>query len=680
MKKVLFHPLFLIGLVIKLILLVVVIAAPVTEWYVPFLQITTETPTVDIWALWLNQGGAPAAFPYGYVMWLVFIPLTLTCKLFGLPLIIGYGVTLLIADISLLLIFTKMHPSRERLLLATYWLSPIVVMASYIMGFNDLIPILFLTLSLYLIRKTKLFFSGLACIAAISAKFSMIIALPYFLIYLWNNRALRQLLPDYLKGLTLGMLVMILPFLLSSAGLNMLVSNPEMSKVYRLGIDFGVDRFIYLVPLVYLLMLYATWRIRRINFELFHAMLGLAFLLVVLMTPSSPGWFVWAVPLLITYQVASGRIAIGLTATLSAFYVLSNVLHATETLTILRELFIFNNELINVHIGSLVKTAMVAIGLVLAVRILRETVHNNDYFRLSRKPFVIGISGDSGAGKDTFVDAISGLFGNHSVTKLSGDDYHLWDRQKPMWQVMTHLNPMANDLEGFSDDLVNLTDGREIQSSHYDHSTGRMSRPLTVKSNNIIIASGLHALYLPILRDCYNLSIYLDIDEDLRRHFKIQRDVGQRGHSLEKVLSSLARRAPDSLRFIRPQVQHANLTLSLQPIHPRILDDVSGKHPLRFKLVVRSYQGLNELSLNRVLIGVCGLHVDMEVNSDTSLVELTIEGETSPDDIAFAAQMTCPRILEFLDVKPDWQGGVLGLMQLITLSHINQALIKRFIK
>ncbi len=322
---------------------------------------------------------------------------------------------------------------------------------------------------------------------------------------------------------------------------------------------------------------------------------------------------------------------------------------------------------------------MVATGIILVMRIWRETVSRNDYFRLSRKPFVIGIAGDSGAGKDTFSDAIKGLFGSHSVTTLSGDDYHLWDRQKPMWQVMTHLNPMANDLERFANDLVALTDGKSIQSKRYEHKTGRMSRPFSIKSNDIIVASGLHALYLPILRECYNLSVYLDIDENLRRHFKLQRDVHIRGHVVESVLSAFDIREPDSARFIRPQASHANLVLSLQPIHPRVLEDLDEKQPLRFKLVARSHHGINELSLTRVLVGVCGLHVDMLVNSDSSEIELRIEGDTSAQDIALAAQMICPRIFEFLDIHPKWQDGVMGLMQLITLSHINQALTKRFI-
>jgi hypothetical protein len=99
----------------------------------------------------------------------------------------------------------------------------------------------------------------------------------------------------------------------------------------------------------------------------------------------------------------------------------------------------------------------------------------------------------------------------------------------------------------------------------------------------------------------------------------------------------------------------------------------------RLKLVVKSRHGFNELSLKRVLIGVCGLHVDMFTNDDVSEVELSIEGEASAQDIQMAAQLICPLIFEFLDLKPQWQNGVLGLMQLITLSHINQALTRRFI-
>jgi uridine kinase len=680
MKKIILNPMFLLGLFIKVSLIFIFSPTPVVEWYLPFLEASTASFNIDPWEAWLNQGGSLEVFPYGYVMWLFFLPLTVLCKAVGLPLILGYGATLITADYALFLVLRRLIPNRDNLLLATYWLSPIIIVASYVFGFNDIIPVLFLTLSIYFIKQKRLTISGLTLVLAISAKLSMVIALPFFLIYLLHNRALQQIFYYFLTGVSIGVMLIILPFLLSDSGLNMLINNPEMVKVYYLAFNLGNTTQVYVVPLAYLLMLYAVWRVRRLNFDLFYATLGIAFLLVVLMTPASPGWFIWAIPLLVNYQATSDRMAVALTSVFSLLYVLSSILlNPNELFTDQGFEFIASLFQLNGDMASLIHTAMVGIGIALIIRIWRETVSQNDYFRLSRNPFVIGVAGDSGAGKDTYSDSIQGLFGKHSVATLSGDDYHLWDRHKPMWKVMTHLNPMANDLETFAKDLVNLTDGKTIYSKHYNHQTGRMSRPFQVKSNDIIIASGLHALYMPILRECYNLSVYLDIDEDLRRHFKIERDVKHRGHPLEKVLSSMQRREPDSERFIKPQAEKADLILSLQPINPRMLKDLDDNQSLGFKLVARSRHGLNEVSLTRVLVGICGLHVDMLSNSDASEVQLTIEGEVSANDISLAAKMVCPHIFDFLDIQPKWQSGVAGLMQLITLSHINQTLKKRFI-
>jgi uridine kinase len=684
MKKLLFHPMFTFGLVFRLVLIVWMVPLAVTEWYAPFLDVSTSSAlTMDPWSAWIASGGNPIAFPYGYAMWLAFSPLMLIAKLTGFPVLYAYHLTILAADIGLLLTLHRLLPDRQRLLLLAYWLSPIIILASYGLGLNDLIPVLLLFLSIFFVRKVELKLAGALVAAAISAKLSMVVALPFFAIYLFNNRALRQRLPKFISGFGLGVLVLGAPFLFSGAGVQMLLENPEMGKTYQLAIGLAGNVSIYVVPLIYLLMLYLAWRVRRLNFDLFQATTGMAFLLIVLMTPASPGWFVWCLPFLALYQAMSGRMAILLVSVFSAAYVLSTLLvtplqFANGHEFALRIALHVPGQL-GGHAASLLYTGMVAVGLVLAIRIWREAISRNDFFRLSRKPFVVGVAGDSGAGKDTFADAITGLFGEHSVVKLSGDDYHLWDRQKPMWQVMTHLNPMANDLEGFCYDLVSLTDGKGVISRHYDHRTGRMSKPFQIESNDFIIASGLHALYLPILRECYNLKIYLEIDEGLRRHFKLKRDVQQRGHPVERVHGSFEKREPDSERFIRPQSNHADLILSLQPIHSRMLEDLDGKHLLRLKLVVETKNGFNELSIHRVLVGVCGLHVDIVVGNDGADVKMSVEGEVSAADVAMAAEILCPRVLEFLDIPPKWQDGMLGLMQLITLSHISQALTKRFI-
>lgn len=682
MNKILINPLFLFGLFLRLLIMVFVAPVNVTNWYLPFMDVTTSILTLNPWASWLEAGGAFDAFPYGYAMWISFMPMIIIAKLANLPLHYAYDLTLLAADVCLLFTLDKLLPARQRLLLLVYWLSPIVILASYALGLNDVIPILLLTISIFFIRRFHLRLAGLFLATAISAKLSMLMALPFFLIYIYNYKALRQGIWAFIQGVSVGMILLGLPFLYSVAGMDMLFSNPEMNKIYSLAISMGGQINLYVVPFVYMLMLYLVWRLKWLNFDLFQATTGMTFLLVLLLTPGSPGWFVWTIPFLCFYQALSGRVAILLVSIFS-------ILYLVETL-ITRSIQLVNGQIFsldkvfpfiqNSSLSSLLHTIMVAIGLMLAIRIWREAVSRNDFFRLSRKPFVMAVGGDSGAGKDTYCDAITDLFGDHSVVKLSGDDYHLWDRQKPIWQVMTHLNPMANDLEAYSKDLISLADGSSIKSRQYNHQTGMNTAPVKIKSNNFIIASGLHALYLPILREIYNLKIYLDIDEDLRKHFKVSRDVTQRGYSLQHVLNAIDKREADSVSFIRPQLAYADLIFSLQPIHPNLLKEFTKNQVLRLKLLVRSRHVFNELALNRVLVGVCGLHVDISVNAKNEEVQITIEGEATAADIAMAAEILCPKVIEFIDIKPKWQDGVMGLMQLITLSHISQVLTRRFIQ
>lgn len=634
-QKLAKHPLFWLGLGIKLFLIATVTPLSVSQWYAPFMDITTQAFSWNPWGQFLTAApDALRAFPYGYVMWLWLLPLTLLAKVVALPLPVGYGASMLVADGALLGVLCALlnphnHTRTLNRLLGYYWLSPIVLVATYWLGYNDVVPVMWLTLAIGLTQQAekpnRLLWAGVCVALAISAKLSMVIALPFFAIYLIGNKALRPLTRPFATGLLACLAVVGLPFIASGAAMRMLLSNPEMDKIYQAALPVTPNAAIYALPLAYLCMVYGAWRIRRMNDALFQVTQGLAFLLVALLTPSSPGWFMWMLPMLVAYQMQTGKVATLLVAVFASLFALVNVSsHSTQWLGVLTQPFLSD------RVTSVCYTAMVATGLILAFRIWRDTVRRNDYFQLSRKPFVIGIAGDSGAGKDTLADALTGLFGSHSVASLSGDDYHLWDRHKPMWQVMTHLNPLANDLENFTEDVLDLSRGKTILTRHYDHKTGKMSRPFTIKSNDFVIASGLHALYSPVLRDAYNMRVYLDIDESLRKFLKIKRDVHQRGHSMEKVLASLEKREPDSAQFIRPQAQHADLVMRLQPIHPRLLE--SNREPMRYKLSVVTRQGMNELSLTRVLVGVCGLHVDVTPLDDNQSVEMVIEGETTAAD------------------------------------------------
>ena len=67
MKKLLTHPLFGVGLGIRLLMIVTLLPQAAANWYAPFLDHALSAPSLDPWGAFLQDGGNPAAFPYGYV-------------------------------------------------------------------------------------------------------------------------------------------------------------------------------------------------------------------------------------------------------------------------------------------------------------------------------------------------------------------------------------------------------------------------------------------------------------------------------------------------------------------------------------------------------------------------------------------------------------------------------------
>lgn len=677
--KIIKDPLFFAGLLLRIALIPIALhSTPVADWYAPFLLAGTSS-ILDPWTSWISSGNPIIAFPYGYAMWMILLPGALACKLLDIGVGFGYCASLLAIDLGMLFILNRLLlTNNSRRLLLAYWLSPILLISTYVLGLNDLIPIFILVLALYAIQQRFFVWAGCLLAIAISTKLSMVLALPFFGIYFIHNKVVRSHFSSFLCALLAAMAILIGPFVTSSGAILMLFGNPEIPKLYQFALQLDSNIYIYLAPFAYAIAVYTAWSVKRMNFDLFQATLGIGFLTIVLLTPASAGWFIWPLPLLVYYQAFGNRKTLLLCGLFSLLFAIIN-LCPTE---IIQQLLAQYGDGISLasKISSLLHTLLLATGSILVALIWKNTVSSNDYFTFSRQPFAIGIAGDSGSGKDTLSVAIEKLFGSHSVVTLSGDDYHLWDRQKPLWQVMTHLNPLSNDLEGFSNALVDLTLGKSIHSRHYDHQSGKLSSGVIKGSNDIIIASGLHTLHLPILRDCLDLKIFLNIHEGLRRQLKIIRDTQVRGHSQDKVLESLEKRVSDGERFIKPQIEFADLIFSLQPVlsTEHLLETTDAKQ-IKLRLDVQSKIGLNSYDLTRVLIGICGLHVNQDWNQTTKAVELSIEGDAAAEDIALAASILCPRMAEFLDLTPKWETGSLGLMQLITLIHMDKLLTRRYL-
>lgn len=672
MKELVGHPLFFVGLALRIGLLALVVPHAPAEWYVPFIGHSLAAPSWDPWTSYLQGGGDPAAFPYGYTMWLVFLPFSMLAAAVGLPLYLGYGLTLFVIDVVLLWLLRELiAAAKPRTFLSLYWLSPIVIFATYWLGLNDLIPIALLLGALHALANIRPRLAGTLAALAVSAKLSMVLAGPFLLFYLYHNKRLRRLVRPFVATGAVTFLVAYVPHMLSPGGRLMLFSNPEMGKVFDASFRLGATE-VYLLPLVYALVLFAAWRVRRMSFELLLILLGIGFFLVLLLTPAAPGWYVWLAPFLVVYQAKSDNIARGLAAAFGLLYIALNVILASTPTALPAKAMAMQNMAVSPWFSpSMIQTLLVTIGLILAGRMLREGVHANEYYRLSRQPFVIGIAGDRGSGKTALAEAVCQLFGSHSVAHLSGDSYRFWDRHRPIWQVVTDLNPRTSDLTRMVEDVRALARGKRITVAQYDRETGRVGKVARIESNDFIIVTGVHALYLPVLRQTFDLAIYLELDETLRR-----RTVKPDTCDQEAEFDSIETRRPhDAARFVRPQADHADLTIVVSPLHQDHKNDVSTT--VRTKLEVLAREGIYYESLIRVLIAVCGLHVDVYAENPDGSVGLTIEGDVSAEDVAMAAHHFLPHLPELLDLNPRWQDGALGIMQLIVLVHVAQSLRAR---
>ncbi|MCC6128339.1 MAG: phosphoribulokinase [Acidobacteria bacterium] len=203
----------------------------------------------------------------------------------------------------------------------------------------------------------------------------------------------------------------------------------------------------------------------------------------------------------------------------------------------------------------------------------------------ARRPIIIGIVGDSAAGKTTISRGLEQILGPDRVTHVCTDDYHKYDRRERAKLGITALHPDCNFLDIMELQLERLHYGQPILKPVYDHSTGSLVRPEYVQPKEFIIVEGLLGFYTEAMRPFYDVKVYLDPPEDLRKVWKIKRDTTKRGYSAEEVLKEWEKRRDDSTTFIRPQRAHADIVVSFFPAEGARLEDAGPN--LNVRLVLR---------------------------------------------------------------------------------------------
>lgn len=84
----------------------------------------------------------------------------------------------------------------------------------------------------------------------------------------------------------------------------------------------------------------------------------------------------------------------------------------------------------------------------------------------------------------------------------------------------------------------------------------------------VLIIEGLHPFFDERVAELCDYKIYLDITPEVKLAWKIQRDMKERGHSLENIKASIESRKPDFDKYIDPQKSKADLVIQVPPLSP----------------------------------------------------------------------------------------------------------------
>ena len=201
---------------------------------------------------------------------------------------------------------------------------------------------------------------------------------------------------------------------------------------------------------------------------------------------------------------------------------------------------------------------------------------------------VIGIAGGSGSGKTTVQRRIMERFGTRRIALLDHDAYyrdlaHLAPEQRARFNF-DHPDALESGL--MVQHLDALLAGRAVEKPTYSFEThSRLDATETVEPRPVVLVDGILVLAEPELRERMDVKLYVDAPDDVRLMRRIERDLHERGRSIDSVLEQYRRTVrPMHLEFVEPSKRHADVII------PR-----GGRNQVAIDMVIARVQSLLNL-------------------------------------------------------------------------------------
>lgn len=182
-----------------------------------------------------------------------------------------------------------------------------------------------------------------------------------------------------------------------------------------------------------------------------------------------------------------------------------------------------------------------------------------------RPAIIIGVAGGTGSGKTTVAQEILQRVGPDRIAYIQHDSYYRDQGHLPFHERarVNYDHPDALESELLVEHLKALRAGRPVEVPIYDFTT-HTRRPETrrVEPRRVILVEGILIFADRALREMMDVKIFVDTDADIRFIRRLQRDLRERGRSMDSVIEQyLSTVRPMHLEFVEPSKRYADIIL-----------------------------------------------------------------------------------------------------------------------